>query len=145
MILEKWSFSHFKRFKNYLCSEYSVVDITEDFHRCLALSSPTPAKCGVLHLDHNPMQSYRLEDKWLDSCQEEKGPGYVSWQPSEPEPVCVPWWPRRPMTSWPVSEISWPTGPGQWLSLHTWPWLGFPLNLVFSVQGLQVRKNFEVL
>jgi len=30
------------------------------------------AKCWVLHLGHNHMQCYRLEEEWLESCQAEK-------------------------------------------------------------------------
>ncbi|KAK4815887.1 hypothetical protein QYF61_009938 [Mycteria americana] len=40
------------------------------------------AKCKVLHLSHNnPMQHYRLEEEWLESCQAEKDLGLLvnSW------------------------------------------------------------------
>jgi len=36
------------------------------------------AKCWVLHLDHNnPMQCYRLGEKWMETCPAEKGLGVL--------------------------------------------------------------------
>jgi len=36
------------------------------------------AKCQLLHFGHNnPMQCYRLEEEWLESCPAEKGLGML--------------------------------------------------------------------
>lgn len=62
------------------------------------------------HLEDNPLQCFRLEAKWLESCLTEKDLGWLS--AAEHEPV-VPRWPRRPMATWPVAVKVWPVVPMQ--------------------------------
>ena len=53
----------------------------------------------------------------------------------------VPRWPKRPITSWLISEMEtvWPAGLGKWSSPCTQRWWGRTLNTVFSFGRLTTR------
>jgi len=56
----------------------------------------------------------------------------------------VPRWPRRPMASWPASEIAWPAGPAKWMSPCTWHWWDYTSGTVFSFGLLTTRRIWTV-
>lgn len=85
---------------------------------------------------HNiPMAGGRVTGKWPSG----KGLGMLvesSWTWTG-----VPRWPR-PVASWPVSGIMWPTGPGQWLSC-AWHWWGHTSSAVSSSGPLRTRQTLR--
>lgn len=50
-------------------------------------------------------------------------------------------WPKRPMTSWPISEIAGSAELGKGLSPHTWHWWGCTLNTIFNLGLLTATKT----
>lgn len=70
------------------------------------------AKCQVLPLCcNNPMQCYTLGEDTGKISARKRLEGADRWPPNMR--YCVPRWPRRPVASWLVPVIMWPTGPGQ--------------------------------
>jgi len=101
------------------------------------------AKCWVLHLGHtNPMQCYRLEEEWLESCLVERTWG-CWWTAGWTWASSVPRWPRRPRASWLLSGIVWPAGAGRWSCPCTRHWWGCTVSTVFSFGPLTTRRTLR--
>lgn len=56
----------------------------------------------------------RLREVWLERCPAENDLVVLA-------DSCASSWPRRPVVSWPASEIMWSAGLEKWLSFCPWP------------------------